>query len=491
MNLFWTYCVHESKQEEEERMEKNHQPLSKKLSKLKIPHGFVLIFGIMVLAWIMTYLLPSGSFQREIMEIDGVKRSLLVPGTFQLTEATPAGVMDFITAFYKGLIAASDVVFLIFFAYSCFHIVIQTGALDSFIHLLLRKVQGKEWIFIVLFSYLFSLGGSMMGMLSEFYGFIPIFVSLAIAMRYDSLVGFAVVNMSSHIGFAAGTTNPFNVGVAKGISELPFYSGLEFRIGVWFFLTTLSTLYILWYAYRVKKNPEKSIMAGIESESVGNEFSSVESKPITLENTLVLLTVLGCLSTLVYGTLNWKWGMTEIVGLFTAMAVISGVICRWTPDRLAIEFIDGCKAIVYGALITGMARGILIILQKGNIVDTIMYYFSGALDGLSPWFGVQAMLVIQSFANFIIPSGSGQAATTMPIMAGMSDLLGVSREVAVLAFQFGDGFSNLLWPTSGIVVTCALAKIPLERWLKFFMPFFVILVVSAVGILSLAMYLGI
>lgn len=330
----------------------------------------------------------------------------------------------------------------------------------------------------------------MLGMSSEFYGFIPIFISLAIAMGYDSIVGFSVVILSSHIGFAAAMTNPFTVGVAQVISEVPLFSGLEFRFVCWILFTSLSTLYVLWYARRIKKDPTQSIMVDVDTGDSDYKISEEENVPITKRCILVLVIVLVSMTTLVYGTLQYQWGMVQIVGLFFTMAVFSGLVSGWSPDRIAIDFIDGCKGIVYGALITGLARGILVILQKGKIIDTVMYYLSNLLEGSSPWLAVQGMLVVQTIVNFFIPSGSGQAATTMPLMSGLSDLVGISRQTAILAFQFGDGFANLLWPTCSIVVTCALAKIPLDRWWRYFLPLFGFLYLVQVAVLTVALYIN-
>lgn len=460
------------------------------LFNVKIPHAYVLIFGIIVISWIATYLLPAGQFAREKVLVGETVRSVLVPGTYHSVPSSPAGIMDLASAFYIGLIEAADVVFLIFFSYSCFSLVVQTGALDSFIHLLLKRVEGKEWAFIIVFCYLFSLGGSMLGMLSEFYGFIPIFISLAVAMGYDRLVGFSIVNFSSHIGFGAATTNPFTVGVAQIVSQVPLFSGLEFRFILWFVFTTLTALYILWYARRVKKDPSKSILAGTKVEEEDYEINLESHKPITIRDALVLTIVVACLAVLIFGTLQYQWGMKHIVGMFFIMSILSGFAAGWNADRIAEQFVTGCRGIVYGALITGLARGILLILQQGNIIDTVMFYTSNLFEGLSPWISLQAMFFFQAIVNFFIPSGSGQAATTMPIMSGFADLTGISRQTAILAFQFGDGIFNLVWPTGGIVVTCALAKISLEKWWKFFMPFLGISVVTVMIALTVAMYTG-
>lgn len=457
---------------------------------IKIPHAFVLISGIIILSWIATYILPAGQFAREKVLVGETVRSVLIPGTYHSIPSSPASFMDLASAFYVGLIQAADVVFLIFFAYSCFTLVVQTGALDSFIHVLLKKVEGKEWAFIIVFCYLFSLGGSMLGMLSEFYGFIPIFISLAIAMGYDRLVGFSIVNFSSHIGFAAATTNPFTVGVAQIVSQVPLLSGLEFRFVLWFVFTTLTALYILWYARRIKKDPSKSVLAGTQVDKEDYEIDLESHKPITFRDILVLFIVVVSLGVLIYGTLRYKWGMKEIVGIFFTMAIFSGFAAGWNANRIAEQFVTGCRGIVYGALITGLARGILLILQQGNIIDTVMFYASNLFEGLSPWISLQAMFFFQAIVNFFIPSGSGQAATTMPIMSGFADLTGITRQTAILAFQFGDGIFNLVWPTGGIIVTCALAKIPLEKWWKFLMPFLGISVIAVMITLTVAMYIG-
>ena len=340
-----------------------------KFSRVKVPHAYTIITGMIILAWIATYIVPAGQFAREKVKVGESVRDVLIPGTYKVVESSPASVMDLLSAFYVGLTKASGVVFLIFFAYACFNIVLQTGALNSFINRLLKVLDGKEWLFIVVFSYIFSLGGSVLGMGSEFYGFIPVFISLAIAMGYDAMVGFAVVNMTASVGFGAGTMNPFTVQVAQAVSQVPLLSGLEYRFIWWFIFTTMNVLYILWYANKVKKDPTKSLLADLPEDEKGYELNHEEDHPITLRDTLVLLTVVVSITLLSLGIKYWKWDLKEIVGIFTGMAVISGFLAGWNGNRIAEEFVDSCKVIVYGALITGLARGILVILEKGKIIE--------------------------------------------------------------------------------------------------------------------------
>ncbi len=461
-----------------------------KLGKIHLPHLYVIIFSLIVLAAIMSYVIPAGQFDREQVEVGGVKRSLVIPGTFKIVESTPVSFLKVMMAPHKGLIAAADVAFLVFMCYSPFYVVLRTGALNSSIAALIRLLRGREWLLIPMFFYVFALGGSMFGMLSEFYGFIPVFIGLAMAMGYDALVGFSLVAFASQIGFAAGTTNPFTVLVAQGVSQLPPLSGLGYRFFCWFVLVTISMLWTLRYAHQVKKDPSKSYMLGIETNALSIDKDNLDQYRMTGRDAGVLLLIVACMGALLYGTLKFEWGTSHITATFLTMAVGSGFICRWGPSRIATELVDGFRNIVFGALVVGLARGILWTLQEGNIIDSLMHYASLPLIGLPSWVAAEGMLVVQSLINFLIPSGSGQAATVMPLMSGLSDILGVSRQVAVLAFQFGDGTTNLLWPTCGIVVQCALGGIPMDRWWRYFIPCFGVLFAAQALLLIIAIMIG-
>lgn len=445
----------------------------KKKFNFTMPHLYVTLSCVIVFMTILTYIIPAGNFERKTVEINGTKRSVVIPGTYKPNEeAKPVGPLQMMMSPYKGMIKTADVLFLTFLVYASFYLVVKTGSLDSFVALLIKLLGNKQWLVIPFFTFLFGIGGSMFGMLSEFYGFIPIFVGLTIALGYDGLVGFAIVILGSYIGFACGTTNPFNIVIAQGISELPVYSGLGVRYIIFAIFMLGSIIWIMLYASKIKKNPDASYLKGIELKLFDIDRNNLDQYKITRRNWLVLLLVAFCMLALSYGTLKYQWGLQYIVGLFLTMGIGSALIMGWNPNKIAEESLNGIRNIAFGAMAAGIARGVLVILEEGNIIDSVMNGVSNALTHFPPWLTAVGMLVSQTIINFFIPSGSGQAATTMPLMVGIADLLGVTRQVAVTAFHFGDGLSNLLWPTCGIVVVCGIAGIPLQKWWKFFMPLF-------------------
>ncbi len=437
---------------------------------MKVPHTFVLLFALIILAVIGSYIIPAGEFDRAKDPNSG--RTVVVPGTFHRVDQAPRSFFDTFIAVQKGSIDAADVVFFVFFVYASFFIVLQTGALHSFIGWLLRVLKGKEIILIPVFMYVFALGGSVFGMYEETFGFIPLFVGLSIAMGYDALVGMSMVSMAVAMGFAAAFMNPFTVGVAQKVAELPLFSGMTFRIIVWFTFVTLAVVYTLVYALKVKKDPSKSILAGMDMGALALDHDELVQKKFSVRDKVILLWVVIIIGLLIWGVIVKGWYFDELAGLFIIMGVFSGFIAGWGPSKIAKTFLDGCKDIVFGALVVGLSRGILIVMRESKIIDSIINAMAQPLSYLPKWLAAEGMLIVQTLINFFIPSGSGQAATTMPIMAPLSDLLGITRQTAVLAFQFGDGFSNILWPTTALPVICSIAKVPIDKWWKYFLPFF-------------------
>lgn len=437
---------------------------------MKVPHTFVLLFALIILAVIGSYIIPAGEFDRAKDPNSG--RTVVVPGTFHRVDQAPRSFFDTFIAVQKGSIDAADVVFFVFFVYASFYIVLQTGALHSFIGWLLKVLKGKEIILIPVFMYVFALGGSVFGMYEETFGFIPLFVGLAIAMGYDALVGMSMVSMAVAMGFAAAFMNPFTVGVAQKVSELPLFSGMTFRIIVWFTFVTLAVVYTLVYALKIKKDPSKSILKGMDMGALALNHDELIEKKFTIRDKIILWWVVLIIGLLVWGVIVKGWYFDELAGLFIIMGVFAGFMAGWGPSKIAVTFLEGCKDIVFGALVVGLSRGILIVMRESKIIDSIINAMAQPLSYMPKWLAAEGMLVVQTLINFFIPSGSGQAATTMPIMAPLSDLLGITRQTAVLAFQFGDGFSNILWPTTALPVICSIAKVPIDKWWKYFVPFF-------------------
>lgn len=454
----------------------------------KVPHTFVLLFALIIVAVIGSYIIPAGEFDRAKDENSG--RIVVVPGSFHRVEQNPQHPFKIFIALQKGSINAADVVFFVFFVYASFYIVLQTGALHSMIGSLLRLLRGKEVILIPVFMYLFALGGSVFGMFEETFGFIPLFVGLAIAMGYDAIVGMSMVFLAVGMGFAAAFMNPFTVGVAQKVAELPLFSGMGFRIVSWFVFVTMAVVWTVMYALKIKKDPTKSLLYGVDMGKLALDHDELINKKTTGRDRLILLWVAGTIGLLIWGVIVKGWYFDELAGLFIIMGIATGLIAGWGPSKIATTFLEGCKDIVFGALVVGLSRGILVVMQEAKIIDTVVYSMAQPLSAFPRWIAAEGMLLVQTLINFFIPSGSGQAATTMPIMAPLSDLLGISRQTAVLAFQYGDGFSNLLWPTTLLPVVCSIAKIPIQKWWRYFVPFFGLLFVVQMVFIAVSVMIG-
>ncbi len=441
--------------------------------KSKVPHTFVLLFGLILLAAIGTYVLPAGQFDR--MEHPVTHRTVVVPGSYHTVDPSPVGFMDLFISIQKGMIDAADVVFFVFIVYASFFVVLQTGALHAFIGWLLRVTKGKEIVIIPVFMYTFALGGSIFGMYEETFGFIPLFVGLGIAMGYDAIVGVSMVAFGVAMGFAAAFINPFTVGLAQKFAELPLLSGLNFRLVSWFVMVTMAVLWTMRYALKIKKDPTKSLMYGVDMGALALDHDELLNHRFSSRDKSILAVVVLSVALLVWGVMEKGWYFDELAGLFLIMGFACGFLAGWGPSKLASVYVDGARDIVFGSLVIGLSRGILIVMREGQIIDTVIYGLALPLANFPRWVAAEGMLVVQTLINFFIPSGSGQAATTMPIMAPLADLLGITRQTAVLAFQYGDGFSNILWPTTLLPVICGIAHVPIDRWWRFFVPFFLLL----------------
>jgi uncharacterized ion transporter superfamily protein YfcC len=444
--------------------------------KSKVPHTFVLLFGLIVLAVIGTYVLPAGQFDRA--KDERTNRTLVVPGTYHHVEQTPVSPFNTFIAIQKGMVDAGEIIFFVFLVYASFFVVLQTGALHAFIGWLLRILKGKEILAIPVFMYTFALGGAIFGMYEETFGFIPLFVGLAIAMGYDAIVGVSMVCFGVAMGFAAAFMNPFTVGIAQKIAEIdPLFEGMGFRMVCWFVMVSMAVLWTMRYAKKIKQDPTKSFVYGLDMGSLALDHDELVKSHFRPKDKAILAVVVGTVVLLVWGVIEKGWYFDEIAGLFLIMGFASGLLSGMSPSKLASCYLEGCRDIVFGALVIGLSRGVLVVMKEGQIIDTVVNGLAQPLSNFPSWVGAEGMLIVQTLINFFIPSGSGQAATTMPIMAPLSDLLGISRNTAVLAFQFGDGFSNILWPTTLLPVICSISKVPIEKWWKYFVPFFLLLFV--------------
>ena len=439
-----------------------------------VPNTFVLIFSFIVLMAALTWILPGGEFSRR--QVEG--RTVLVPGSFRQVPHRPQNVDAVLMAPFKGFVQTAHIIAFILFVGGAFAVVQASGALNALVGSIVRAHERSRTVrllLIPLLMALFSLFGSVFGMSEEVIPFVLIFIPMAISLGYDSIVGVAIPFVGAGVGFASAFLNPFTVGIAQGIAELPTFSGIGYRILLWVIFTGVAVAFVLRYAARVKRSPERSPVYELDDYWRQKTPGTGQVEAMRPTHRWVLALFLLAVAALIYGVLRWHWYIAEIAALFFALGIAAGLIGGLSVNKLASVFVDGARDLAGAALIVGFARGILVVAEDGKIVDTILHALSGLVRSAHPVFAGQLMFVVQSCINFFVPSGSGQAALTMPIMAPLSDLVGVTRQTAVLAFQFGDGFSNMIIPTSAVTMgVLGLARIPWERWAHWIFPLEVI-----------------
>jgi uncharacterized ion transporter superfamily protein YfcC len=459
---------------------------SKKSYLFKNPHTYVILFFVLIFVTISTYIIPAGEY--DMMEDEETGRSIAIQGTYHAVEQTPVGPFRMVMAIQEGMIEGADIIFLIFFAYGAVSMLSKIGAFYGGIGRLL-SVFNERALFVVIII-ICAVGGSTYGMWEEIYGLIPAFVAIGIAMGYDGLAGGAVLVLGVGTGFAAATTNPFTIGVAQGIAEVPLNSGLTYRCVIFVCYMAVTIWYFLRYADKVKKDPDASLVKGLRfSTDDAMSREALMALPFNGRHKLAVAVFAGGVVMLVIGTLKLGWYLNEMAALFIIMMILIGLIGRLSLGEIADTFIKSCGDMAFGAFVVGMARSIAIVMGEGHIIHSVIYYLSGLVSGTSHVVSAIGMLIVQNIVNFFIPSGSGQAAATMPLMAPLADNLGLSRQIAVLAYQFGDGFSNLFWPTA-VATECAIMRIPIDRWYKFIAPLFGIWFVMQVVFVTIAVIIG-
>ena len=443
--------------------------------KFVFPNTYVIIILMMILAVLLTWIIPSGEFERVKDEVS--KQSIIIPGTFKYIENNPISLFKIPVYIMKGLAKASDIVFLVIIVGGAFNIIIETGMFQSFAGRLTKVFSNKEVLIIPAFSTIFALACTTMGV-NTFIGFAPIAVIIARSIGYDAIVGVSMVALGGAIGFSTGTFNPFTTGVAQSLAGLPIFSGLGYRFVCLVVFLVVTNIYIIWYAKKIKANPESSVVYEMEQENKKIEVSEKQHDKIEGRHYLVLLIVIACFVLLVYGSQNWKWKLQENAAMFIWMGVLSGFAYGFGPSKIAEEFTKGAKKLVYGALMIGMANGISLILTDGKILDTTVQYLGGLLVTLPSYLQAAGMFLMQLLINGLITSGSGQAAATMPIMLPVADIIGMTKQTAVLAFNFGDGLSNYILPTSSALMGfIAMVGISYSNWMKFMWKLFLIWIV--------------
>lgn len=452
------------------------QKRSKINFKLKVPNTYLLIFSLLVIIAVLTWIIPGGQYERTIMN----GREVVVQNSFKYVDSNPQGFFDLFISPLKGFVEAGLIIGFVLIVGGAFNVLARTKAIDSLITKLAKahkKSKLLRTMFIPVLIVMFSLGGATFGMNEEIIPFVLIIVPICLALGYDSIVGVAIPLVGAHVGFASAFLNPFNVGIAQGIAEVPLFSGIGYRVICWIISTIVAILFMIYYVNKISRNPEKSPTFNEDNERRKNEhFDDLyhNNDHFSLSHKLVLLTFVLSLIMLVIGVVEFNWFIEEIAAMFFIMGILVGIIGGLNSEALIKAFIDGAKDLVGTAFIIALARATLVISRDGQIIDTILYGLAPLIESSSPVFASQKMFVVQAVINFFVHSGSGQAALTMPIMAPLSDLAGVSRQTAILAFQLGE-YTNIIIPTSAVTMgALSMARVPWDKWAKWVLPLLII-----------------
>ena len=412
------------------------------MRKIKVPNTYVIIACILVVCAMLTWFVPGGQY------VKGEDGAL----SYEQVEAVPQ-TWQVLPAIYHGFVKQAGIIIFILVVGGAFWLLNATGAVTAGIGRFIARVGKRDKLVLAAITVLFSLAGAVFGMSEETIPFVGIVVPLAVSMGYDAFMGMLIVYVASNVGFSSAFLNPFTVGIAQGMADLPLFSGMGYRIFCWAFLTILLTIFVVVYAHKTRKAPTAAV--------------AVEDMPLTHRQGWILGVLLLTVIMLIVGVTCWDWYLPEITGLFLGMGIICGIIAGFNANKIADELLAGAKDILSAALVVGFASGIIVLLQDGKVVDSILHSMQEGLDGTGRAGSLTAMYGIQALINFVIPSATAKAAITIPIMAPFSDMVGVSRQAMVLAFQFGDGFTNMLTPTSGVLIAAlAMARIPYTTWVK-------------------------
>lgn len=502
----------------------------------KIPHTFTIICSVILFCAVLSWIIPAGEYSRQVTEVNGIERTVIVDNSFHSVEQTPQTWQVF-SALLNGFERQAGIIAFLLIIGGAFQIMNNSRAIDAGIFSFLRYTRGLEKhgfirsigvnnVVVAAVIVLFSVFGAVFGMSEETLAFVIIIVPLAISMGYDSITGLCMVYVAAHVGFSGAVLNPFTIGIAQGLSDLPLFSGFEYRLVCWFILTTLLIVIVLKYANRIKKNPEKSPMykadaywrdkqeANLETVNyrttksawvvyvlvlvslvlfsvfypestfrLGETSLTVYAVPffsvlfalfgwlgLRKSNHFFILTLLAfTVVFLIVGVMAHGWYLAELSAVFLAMGILSGYANSEKTDDIIKQFMDGAKDMLSAALVVGLAGGIIQILQDGHIIDPILHSLASLMNETGRIVSLGGMYAIQTVINLFIPSGSAKAALTMPIMAPFSDVIGLSRQATVMAFQFGDGFTNMITPTSAVLMgALGIARIPYETWIKWF-----------------------
>lgn len=497
------------------------------MKKIKFPTAQTILLIIAGLVAILTWIIPSGKFDslaynkventfirtslnktesltatQETLNTLQIKipiekftsgdiwKPISIPNTYHKVEAKPQGIVAFIQSPIKGIIEGADIIFLVLFIGGLIGIMNYTGAFDAGISWLADILRGKEFVLIIMVTLLIAIGGTTFGLAEETIAFYPILIPIFLAAKYDAMVALACIYIGSSIGTMCSTTNPFSTIIASDAAGINWTTGLTGRFVMLILGTIICILYIIRYAQRVKKDPSKSVIFS-QKEEIEQLFGNTTNSEIrlTIQLRMILFVFAMCFVVMIYGVSQLEWWFLEMTVVFFIGAIIIGVIGKINEYTFVDIFIKGAGDLLGVAIIIGIARGVTVLMNDGQISDTLLYYASNATNGMNKGVFINAMLYIYAGLSFFIPSSSGMAVLTMPIMSPLADGVGVGREMIVNAYQYGMGLFAFISPTGLILASLAIVKVGYNKWLKFVMPLVIILLIFSMIMMTVSVYL--
>ena len=446
----------------------------------RFPDSLVLLFVLIVLAQVATYLLPAGEFEREGLQV--------VSGSFHPVDANPLPWFSFLTLIPVGLSAAQEIIFFVFIVGGVIAVVRATGAIDALIGACIRNLGSRPHFLVGGMVAVFALGSSTIGMAEEYVAFVPILVAMCLSMKMDAMVAVAIIYVGAGIGYACAALNPFTVLIAQEIAGVQPTSGQTVRWILLLLCAGIGVHHIVSYVRKLERTPEPDL---VNETVAAGDTKALELRFLEFKHIFVLLIFVAGVGLFLFGAMFWAWYLAELTAMLLGLALVIAVVSKLNYNLVATAFCRGAAGLTTTALLIGFARTIQVILSEAQVIDTIIYSVAQSINGLPSGVAVLGMLLVQTVCNFFVPSGSGQAFITMPIMAPLADLTGISRQTAVLAYQFGDGFTNMVVPTNAVLMgILGLAQVPYHAWLRFIVPLLGKLYVVAIIVLLMAVEFG-
>ncbi len=456
--------------------------------KIKINTTIILLAIIAVTA-VFTWIVPAGQYEK----VSQNGRQVLVEGSFHFIESSPQTPFDVLKAPMEafGRSSTAGVIAFLLIIGGAFMVVEKTGAIASAIKAtsaLFLKHPALKSLYIPITTILFAIGGATFGMGEETLIFIPILIPLSLSLKYDSAIGVMMPFLGSIAGFTAGFMNPFSTGIAQGIAQLPLYSGFTFRLIIWIVATAVAIVFIWLYSKKVAKNPEYSLTYDFDKERRKElHINQNSQEKFTLSHKIVLTAFALTMVTLVFGVLKYEWYITEIGALFFSLGIVAAIFGGIKMSEATEAFYNGVRGMAEIVFMLALATAIIVIAENGHILDTILFYMAGIISKLNSVVASWAAFLMETVLKFFIPSSSGKAVLTMPILAPLSDLIGLSRQTMILAFQFGDGWADAIIPTNAVLLAAiGMAKIPYQKWVKFVIPLLAIWFIMSFAFLAIA-----